>query len=63
MGFTFKSPHFTHSPQSFYLVCVTLTVCWWRLFFVHISTYVRITVIEVTVPFPAVLATDVGISR
>lgn len=45
------------------VIFMTLTVGRRRLFFMHIPTYVRITVIEVTVPFPAVLATDVGVSR
>lgn len=49
------------SGPFFSCVCVTLTVCRRGLLFVHISTYVRIAVIEVAVPFPAVLATDVGI--
>lgn len=66
MDFLFTYSHLTPSElisyYYFYCAFVTLTVHWWRIFFVHISTYVRITVIEVTVPFSTVLATDVGIS-
>lgn len=44
-----------------YMVLI-LTVSRRRLLLVRLSAYVRVAVVEVAVPFPAVLAADVGIS-